>query len=245
VAVFTPGVALAIDAVTFMISAVTLLALRRNLARAGAARASEEETDAEPETSRMGFLRFLMVSRVVQLTLVITLFSNLAFDAMADVALPVFSRDILLRGAEGFGIMLSAFGAGALLGGLLTDAFFRLPRRGLIALGLGVVQGAAIALVPLSGGLFGAAALLFASGVTIGVLNTFYITHLQQRVPAHLLGRTMGALNMAVFGSQPVSVLAAGLVLGSVGTAPVFAAAGLLIVLGYLLATFNSEFRTL
>ena len=173
------------------------------------------------------------------------LFSNLAFDAMADVALPVFSRDILFRGAEGFGIMLSAFGAGALVGGLLADALFRLHRRGVVALGLGVVQGVAIALVPLAGGLVGAAALLFASGVTMGVLNTFYITHLQQRVPAHLLGRTMGALNMCVFGSQPVSVLAAGLVLGVIGTAPVFVTAGLLIVLGYLLATFSSEFRRL
>ena len=95
------------------------------------------------------------------------------------------------------------------------------------------------------GGLVGAAALLFASGVTMGVLNTFYITQLQQRVPEHLLGRTMGALNMCVFGSQPVSVLAAGLVLGTTGTAPVFVAAGLLIVVGYLLASFNAEYRTL
>ena len=244
VAVFTPGVALAIDAVTFLISAITLIALRRNLARGEGVRASEEDSD-EPEASRTGFLKFLAVNRVVQLTLIIVLFSNLAFDAMADVALPVFSRDVLLRGAEGFGIMLSAFGAGALVGGLLADALFRLHRRALVALGLGVVQGVAIALVPIAGGLVGAAAVLFASGVTMGVLNTFYITQLQQRVPAHLLGRTMGALNMCVFGSQPVSVLAAGLVLGTTGTAPVFVAAGLLIVIGYLLASFNSEYRSL
>ena len=245
VAVFTPGVALAIDAATFLISGLTLMALRRNLAREGASRTSEESSTEEPEASRMGFLRFLAVNRVVQLTLVIVLFSNLAFDAMADVALPVFSGDVLLRGAEGFGIMLSAFGAGALVGGLLADALFRLKRRALVALGLGVVQGVAITLVPIVGGLGGAAAVLFAAGVTMGVLNTFYITQLQQRVPAHLLGRTMGALNMCVFGSQPVSVLAAGLVLGTTGTAPVFVAAGFLVIVGYLLASFNSEFRNL
>jgi hypothetical protein len=193
----------------------------------------------------MGFTRLLTVSRVLQLTLLVTLFSNLAFDGMSEVALPVFSRDYLARGAEGFGVMLSAFGAGALLGGLLTEALFRLPRRGLVALGLGVVQGTALALVPLVGGLAGAAILLAASGLTIGLLNTFYMTHLQQRVPPHLLGRSMGVLTMASFGAQPVSVLAAGLLLGGTGPVPIFLTAGLLIVAGYLLALFSSEFRKL
>jgi predicted MFS family arabinose efflux permease len=142
--------------------------------------------------------------------------------------------------------MLSAFGAGAVVGGLLTDALFKVPRRGLIALGLGVVQGIAIALVPLvGGGLTGASVLLAASGVTIGVLNAFYMTHLQQRVPPQMLGRTMGALMMATFAAQPVSVLAAGLVIATTGPGPIFVAAGLLIVVGYLLATPSKEFRTL
>jgi MFS family permease len=249
VAVFTPGTALAIDAVTFAISAAALLALRAGLrasaVNVGVAEEGDEDPTAEEDGSPMRFMRLLTVSRVVQLTLLITLFSNLAFDAMAEVALPVFSRDDLSLGAQGFGVMLAAFGAGALVGGLLTDAFFRLPRRGLAALGLGVVQGLALALVPFVGGLAGACVLLAASGMTIGLLNTFYITHLQQRVPAHLLGRTMGALNVAVFGAQPVSVIAAALVLGGTGTAPIFVAAGLLIVTGYLLALFSSEFRTL
>lgn len=244
VAVFTPGVALTIDAATFVISAATLLAMRVTPRGVDEAGESGEETADEP--TRKGFVRFLATSRIVQLTLVIVLFSNLAFDAMAEVALPVFSRDYLGTGAQGFGVMLSAFGAGAVVGGLLTDALFKVPRRGLIALGLGVVQGIALALVPLlGGGLAGASVLLAASGVTIGVLNAFYMTHLQQRVPAQMLGRTMGALTMCTFGAQPVSVLAAGLVIATIGPGPIFVAAGLLIVVGYLLATPSKEFRTL
>jgi predicted MFS family arabinose efflux permease len=245
VAVFTPGVALAIDAVTFVVSAATLLAIRVTPRGVGAAGESDQDTTADG-SSRKGFVRFLAVSRIVQLTLLIVLFSNLAFDAMAEVALPVFSRDYLGTGAQGFGVMLSAFGAGAVVGGLLTDALFRVPRRGLIALGLGVVQGTALALVPLvGGGLAGASVLLAASGLTIGVLNAFYMTHLQQRVPPQMLGRTMGALTMATFGAQPVSVLAAGLVLGATGPGVIFVTAGLLIVVGYLLAVPSSEFRNL
>jgi predicted MFS family arabinose efflux permease len=244
VAVFTPGVALTIDAATFVISAATLLAMRVTPRGVDEAGDSDEETADEP--TRKGFVRFLATSRIVQLTLVIVLFSNLAFDAMAEVALPVFSRDYLGTGAQGFGVMLSAFGAGAVVGGLLTDALFKVPRRGLIALGLGVVQGIALALVPLvGGGLAGASVLLAASGVTIGVLNAFYMTHLQQRVPPQMLGRTMGALTMATFGAQPVSVLVAGLVIATTGPGPIFVAAGLLIVVGYLLATPSKEFRTL
>ena len=251
VAVFTPGVALTIDAVTFVVSAATLLAIRVTPRGAGAAGGGDAagESDQDPTadgSSRKGFVRFLAVSRIVQLTLLIVLFSNLAFDAMAEVALPVFSRDYLGTGAQGFGVMLSAFGAGAVVGGLLTDALFRVPRRGLIALGLGVVQGTALALVPLVGGaLAGASVLLAASGLTIGVLNAFYMTHLQQRVPPQMLGRTMGALTMATFGAQPVSVLAAGLVLGATGPGVIFVTAGLLIAVGYLLAVPSSEFRNL
>ena len=245
VAVFTPGVALTIDAATFVVSAATLLAIR--VTPRGADEAGEGDEDQTADgSSRMGFLRFLAVSRIVQLTLLIVLFSNLAFDAMAEVALPVFSRDYLGTGAQGFGVMLSAFGAGAVVGGLLTDALFRVPRRGLIALGLGVVQGIALALVPLvGGGLAGASVLLAASGLTVGVLNAFYMTHLQQRVPPQMLGRTMGALTMATFGAQPVSVVAAGLVLGATGPGVIFVTAGLLIVVGYLLAVPSSEFRNL
>ena len=245
VAVFTPGVALTIDAATFVVSAATLLAIR--VTPRGADEAGEGDEDQTADgSSRMGFLRFLAVSRFVQLTLLIMLFSNLAFDAMAEVALPVFSLDYLGAGAQGFGVMLSAFGAGAVVGGLLTDALFRLPRHGLIALGLGAVQGIALALVPLvGGGLAGASVLLAASGLTIGVLNAFFMTHLQQRVPPHLLGRTMGVLTMTIFGAQPVSVLAAGLVLGATGPGVIFVTAGLLIVVGYLLAVPSSEFRNL
>src|SRR5262245_23253809 len=250
VAVFSPGVALTIDAATFVVSAATLLALRLTPRGVGAAGEGDAAGESDDETadgsSRKGFVRFLAVSRIVQLTLLIVLFSNLAFDAMAEVALPVFSRDYLGTGAQGFGVMLSAFGAGAVVGGLLTDALFRVPRRGLIALGLGAVQGIALALVPLvGGGLAGASVLLAASGLTIGVLNAFYMTHLQQRVPPQMLGRTMGALTMATFGAQPVSVLAAGLVLGATGPGVIFVTAGLLIVVGYLLAVPSSEFRNL
>jgi predicted MFS family arabinose efflux permease len=246
IAVFSSGVALGIDAATFLISAVTLLLIRLRPRGAGAAAHDDEDPAAEQDgSSRIGFTKLLKVSRIFQLVLLITLFSNLAFDAMAEVALPVFARDHLMSGAGGFGLMLSAFGAGALVGGLLTDALFRLRRRGLVALGLGVVQGVALALVPLVGGLAGACALLAASGLTIGVLNAFYMTHLQQRVPPHLLGRAMGALMTAVFAAQPVSVLAAGLALEGMSPAPVFVIAGLLIVAGYLIALSSSEFRRL
>ena len=242
VALFTPGIALAIDGATFVISAITLLAIRTRQPATEAREGSDDDATPSPP---IGFLRMLATNRVVQLVLLITLFSNLAFDAMADVALPVFSRDYLERGAEGFGLMLSAFGFGALVGALLTDRFFKVPHRGLVALVLGVLQGVAVLLTPLWGGLVGAAVMLAIAGVTVGVLNAFYLTQVQREVPIEQLGRTMSVLTMAVFGAQPVSVLAAGLVLSQTGPAPIFAVAGLLIAVGYLLALASPRFRRL
>jgi hypothetical protein len=71
------------------------------------------------------------------------------------------------------------------------------------------------------------------------------MTNLQQHVPPHLLGRSMGALTMAAFGAQPVSAVAAALLIGASGPAPIFLTAGLLIVVGYLLALLSSEYRRL
>ena len=195
VAVFTPGVALTIDAVTFVISAASLLAMRVTPRGEGEAGESDEETADEP--TRKGFLKFLATSRIVAADPTYRAVLQPGLRCMSEVALPVFSRDYLGTACPGFGIMLSAFGAGARGGGLLTDALFIVPRRAIVALGLGVVQGIAIALVPLvGGGLAGASVPLAASGVTIGRSERLLHVAPATRVPAHMLAAPMGALNV-------------------------------------------------
>src|SRR5207248_1005864 len=138
-----------------------------------------------------------------------------------------------------------AFGGGALAGALLADPFVRLRRRGLLALALGMLQGAAIALVPLAGVLLGASLLLALAGAANGVLNVFYLSMLQQRLPSPLLGRSVGAQLLAAFGARPVSVVVAGTLVAGFGPAPMFLAAGLAILLAFAAGLSSSVYRNL
>ncbi|HXM55356.1 MAG TPA: MFS transporter [Candidatus Dormibacteraeota bacterium] len=241
VAVLSPGVALAGDAVTFVVSAISLGLIRGRHRRVAPAPAAEVD-------SRVSFPAIVRSSRVLQFSLLITLVVNLTYAGMTEIALPVLSRNVLMRGSAGFGAVLAAYGAGALAGALLSDAFTRAPRRGTAALGLGMAQGLVMALVPFAagaGGIVAVGACMALAGLTSGVLNVFYVAALQRRLPGHLLGRAMSLVTLSAIGANPVSVLAAGVLVGRLGPDPMFAVAGALIVVAFALGLLSPEFKAL
>src|SRR5207237_1690458 len=82
--------------------------------------------------------------RVSALVLLMALFSVFGFPYF--VIMPVFARDVLHRGAAGYGLMMTAVGIGALSGALAVAALDRRIRKGptLIAAGgsVGLLPGA-------------------------------------------------------------------------------------------------------
>lgn len=116
------GIALAIDAGTFVVSAVSLAAIRsRRIAVAVAANAvptteqtetagaSGSENEGEPAQS---FWQIVRSSALVQVAFVIAVVANLTFGGMVEVALPALAHGPLNAGAAGFGFLLSFFGGG-------------------------------------------------------------------------------------------------------------------------------------
>lgn len=257
----SPGVAFTVDAVTFGVSAFSLFWIRpiprASLAQAEPAGAAQAVADgsvpvdsappqtAPPETAPTTFVSMLRTSRFFQFTLLIAVIANGADAGAQQVALPVFSKVTLGAGARGFGLLLAAFGLGALLGALTSSRLFTWPARGMIALSLGVVQGLAFTLVPVGGMLWVGLVSLAVAGVCNGMLNVFYISILQQRIPAALLGRSMSALMTAIFGSYPISVLLSGYAIGQFGTTAIFVIAGSAVAAAFLLGFTSKEYRTL
>jgi MFS family permease len=135
-----------------------------------------------------------------------------------SVLMPAFARDVLGRGANGFGILMSASGAGALIGALVVATYGHLftPRR----LALGGIWLFSIALFALSFSRNFYLALVFLLVAGFGMLLFFSTSNtvLQTIVPDEMRGRVMGVWSL-VFGAMiPLGSLQAGVVAHWVGT---------------------------
>ncbi len=134
------------------------------------------------------------------------------------VLMPAFARDALNRGANGYGILMSASGTGAFIGALVVATYGHLftPRR----LALGGVWLFSIALFALSltQSFYFAMAFLFVAGFGMLLFFSTSNTVLQTIVPDEMRGRVMGVWSL-VFGAMiPLGSLEAGAVAHWLGT---------------------------
>lgn len=146
--------------------------------------------------------------------------------------LPVIAGDVLGTGAAGYSLLLSSFGAGAIVGALVTAWRGHVPGRGRTAL-----------LAAMAYGLFAAAAvhaprqeiamaLLFASGVSL--VSTFSVLNalVQEQAPDALRGRVLSIWGLFFRGGMPTGSLVAGFFVGPFGAPAVLGVfCGALVVL--------------
>lgn len=231
VALVQTGPAFAIDAVSFAVAATALLFV------VGGRRATQASGDGHPSllgTIRAGF-GYAWGDPAVRSLILLTATFNLAFTGPLLVGLPFLAGHSLGGGSATFGILLSAFGAGSLLGALAAGAVARVPRLGgvvlTIAAGLGVAMGF-IGVAPNVPIAFG---LLAAMGLGAGFMNVHVISWLQGRTAEEMRGRVMSMVMLGSIGLQPVSFALAGAVV-DFGAVPVmFAISGMTVVVVSLL----------
>jgi len=134
--------------------------------------------------------------------------------------LPVFARDILKVGSSGFGVMVSAFGAGAVFAGILIALLgdFRGKGRFVVRsvfLFVGGMLGFA-----LSKNMLISVVCLFLAGFSMVSYASVINTVIQNAVPDHLRGRAMSLFVFSFGGCMPFGNLMAGY-FAKVFTAPV------------------------
>jgi MFS family permease len=134
------------------------------------------------------------------------------------VVMPAFARDVLGRGANGYGLLMAASGTGALVGALVVATYGHLftPRK----LALGGLWLFSAALLAFSFSRNFPAALLFLFFAGFGMLLFFSTSNtvLQTIVPDEMRGRVMGVWSL-VFGAMiPLGSLEAGAIAHWLGT---------------------------
>lgn len=211
VAALGPAQGFAIDAGTFVISAITLLGVKRD-----APQPQTGPSTTTPTTDTVT-LRAVLGQPIVRLMLVTDALVNLGSTGMGRVALPALARGPMHLGAGGYGLLSAAMGAG-LLGGTVLAASMLSVRRPLYTYTLALLPAIPlVAALPYSGALIPTAAIIVAAFILIAIGNLLLITGLQQWAPPQLLGRLTGVLMLASVGMMPISTLIAGLVIHLTG----------------------------
>jgi MFS family permease len=141
-------------------------------------------------------------------------FTSAALRAM----LPNLTSEALAGDAGLYGVLLGAFGAGAMVGGLTRNQGSIVLGRRMIPLSIAIfgLAGVAVGAVP--------NIVVVLLGVTVsGLLWTWILatmnTVFQMLTPDWVRGRTMAAFVLAVFGILPIGALAAGALGNLVGAA--------------------------
>ena len=133
--------------------------------------------------------------------------------------LPVFARDVFGSGVEGYSVLLSFSGAGAVVGAMVVAWLGRFKHMGLTTLLVQACFGVLIALVAWSRLLYLTYLLLFASGFTLMIVVSCLMSLVQLIAPNEMRGRVMSIYLVAFRGGMPLGSLVSGY-LASVRSAP-------------------------
>ena len=226
------GTAFLVDAGTFVVSALCLIAMRP---RPLPARAELGVRTALSDLAE-GF-RFVRAHAWLWRTLVAAGVSLLFFYGPVEVLLPYVIRNDLGGSSRDFGIALAAVGVGSILGAIYMGRR-GLPRRQLtvmylawaVAIGLIAVFGIAGALWQIV-----LASVIRGVGVTVGLV--LWMTLIHTRVPRELLGRVSAFDWMMSLSLIPISFALTGPIAEAIGARETLVAAGVLgsAVIGVLL----------
>jgi MFS family permease len=162
------------------------------------------------------------------------------------VGVPVLADLRFAEGAAAFGIIVSAFGGGSLIGTVIAGVSSKPTARwfGVVLLVVCSGLGIGLALIGIVSSTSQAAGVSFLMGVANGYVVIQFITWLQKRIPPDLLGRMMSLLMFAMVGLNPISAALAG-VLVKLNTTLLFVSAGGILVLIVLIFLFNPAIRSM
>jgi MFS family permease len=174
------------------------------------------------------------------------LFSSLSLDLFAvlfggAVALiPIYARDILKVGSEGFGILNGASDMGSILIVILLTIYPARKRQGkklMLAVG---GFGICIILFGISKIFFLSFAALMISGMLDGISVVIRGTITQLKTPDHMRGRVMSVNSMFVNSSNELGQFESGITAKLMGTVPSVVFGGSMTLLVVILSWFRS-----
>lgn len=134
--------------------------------------------------------------------------------------LPVFAHSLLHMGADGYGWLRSASGAGALISSFLLAAVGNIRRKSLFAVGLQLIQACTLVLFALVPFLFPALGLIFLVGISGTMASAFVQTQLYLHAPPQARNSVMALYVVALVGCNAFGGMLSGSLAQFFGVAP-------------------------
>jgi MFS family permease len=221
-------VAMLVNAATFLVVGLAAIVVR--------CPHSEFCLAPEPAVGRAwSGAKYLVQDRLLGVVMMVA-FVSLLFMTTNWAANVFFAKDDLGLGDVGYGLLLTSWTVGMVLGATLLS---RRVASGMLAVGAVVaivVQGAGLAgpavwLVPAL-----AFAFFFVGGLAHGTKNVLVRTLIHERVPSSLHGRAFAAYNGLRNGAELVALVAGGLLVGAIGARWTMLVAGAVPMLAGLVA---------
>ncbi|HEY2459759.1 MAG TPA: MFS transporter [Candidatus Acidoferrum sp.] len=226
----------------FFLNGVSFLAVIAALFAMRIAKAEAKPSHGSPFQNFIQGFRYAMSDPAMRPVLLLLSLLSL-FGLQYSVFLPVFAKDILHRGARGYGLLLSFAGVGAVLGALHFAA--RTSYKGLARWVAATSICCSVCLIVFSESRMfwlSSAVLLvvgFAATSQMAATNTI----IQNRVPDELRGRVMAVYATMFMGVQPVGSLIAGGFAKRFGAPSTLMVFGVLVLMGSVFFLFRVAMR--
>lgn len=237
----TTGIALAfaVDSLSFVASITMLSLMRIAKAQAGGGKA-----EGSVITSIRGGLVYAWNDATLRIVLALVAGINVLIVGPLSVGVPVIARMRFPEGATAFGLIMSVFGGGSLLGIVLAGILPKpSPKRlGTVLLSVMSTIGIGLAVIGVAPSMIVALVASLAIGTASGYNNILLITWLQGRISPTMTGRIMSLIMFASVGLNPISTALAGALIGINATVLLVCAGSLMTILT-LASAFSPAIR--
>ncbi len=227
------------NSVPFLVDAVSFLASSALIAGIGGDFAPRRGGDGGTRTSLLAEigegLRWLSGRRLLFALAVLVALMNLSIMA-GEAVMVLFAQENLGLGNVGYGLLLTGFAGGGVLGNALASRLGRLVGTGTLLVAVALVTAAGWLMFGLSSNRWVAVTLLVAISTALSVFNVIGVSLRQGIVPDRLVGRVVAAYRTVGFGAIPVGALLGGVLARSLGLRAPYLAGAAVIAAGALLA---------
>jgi MFS family permease len=158
----------------------------------------------------MAGLRYAWGHPIIRVMLLVVAAIDFSFIGPFNVGLASLADQRFAGGSKALGIMLSAWGGGALLGVLIAGSIKTPRHRGPMLLGVVSVLGVGLALLGSVPNVWVASLVIAIMGMGSGFVNVLAIAWLQAHTDSSMIGRVMSLVMFASAGLSPISYALAG-----------------------------------
>jgi MFS family permease len=233
---FGPEGAYAVIVLLYSLSGISALLVRTSRTNTPLGRESMFSTALQG-------LRYVKGQQVLWATLLVAIIANFTGWPFHTSLMPIFARDVLSTGSAGLGMLMSAFGIGALAGSVSLASVRNLRCAGKFLLVAMVAWHGTMVAFSASTSIYLSLGILVMTGIAFSSTQVLMLTVLLRAAPPEFRGRVMGLRVLAIYAYTFGSMSAGGIAgaWGAPWAANMSAALGIALV--GILALFSPKLR--